>query len=94
MDFKYKIGQAVRVRPDLIGKINKFHKMYKMTSGPKVGDARFVLDKMFPFTGKTVHILDYTWDGVYRVSEISDCVWTDEMFMDEPCDECICEMIL
>lgn len=95
MDYKYKVGQAVRVRPDLVssqgdGPIT----YYKMLSGPNSGYKWFALDKMLPFAGKIVHISEITRNGNYKVKEIGSCVWSDEMFADEPLNECVCRNLL
>lgn len=78
MDYKYKPGDAVRVRSDL-----KYNTDYYMRSGPKANTALIAVDNMVNLAGKIVHISEYSSGGQYRVKEDSErWRWTDEMFED------------
>lgn len=76
MDYKYKPGDAVRVRFDL-----KYNTDYFMWSGPKANTALIAVSNMVDLAGKIVHISEYSTSGEYRVEEDSErWRWTDEMF--------------
>lgn len=77
MDFRYKPGDAVRVRSDL-----KYGADYWMRSGPKENDSALIaVDNMINFAGKTVHISEYSQSDEYRIKEDGErWRWTDEMF--------------
>lgn len=76
MDYKYKPGDAVRVRADL-----KYNTDYYMRSGPNKDAALIAVSNMVNLAGKIVHITDYSASGQYRVEEDSErWRWTDEMF--------------
>lgn len=78
MDYKYKPGDAVRVRFDL-----KYNTDYYMRSGPKANTALIAVSNMVDLAGKIVHISEYSASGEYRVEEDSErWRWTDEMFED------------
>lgn len=78
MDYKYKPGDAVRVRSDL-----KYNTNYFMWSGPKPNTALIAVSNMVDLAGKIVHISEYSASGEYRVEEDSErWRWTDEMFED------------
>lgn len=86
MDYKYKIGQKVRVRADL-----STEQSYRMKSGPdyKYG-SNSTNDDMMRFCGKFVHIKE-TDGGQYLLKEVS-WHWTDEMF--EPESRIVCRSLL
>lgn len=78
MDYKYKPGDAVRVRADL-----KYNTDYYMRSGPKANTALIAVSNMVDLAGKIVHISKYSPSREYRVKEDSEMWrWTDEMFED------------
>ena len=78
MDYKYKSGDAVRVRADL-----KYNTDYYMRSGPNKDTALIAVGNMVDLAGKIVHISEYTANGEYRVEEDGESWrWTDEMFED------------
>lgn len=78
MDYKYKPGDAVRVRSDL-----KYNTDYFMWSGPKPNTALIAVSNMVDLAGKIVHISEYSASGEYRVKEDGErWRWTDEMFED------------
>lgn len=77
MDFKYKLGQAVRVRPDLQdGGVE-----YYMFSGPEANKkTECATWDMCELAGKIVHISQHS-GSLYRVKEdTNDWNWSDEMF--------------
>lgn len=86
MDYKYKVGQRVRIRADLNTK-----QSYRMKSGPdyKYG-SNSTNDDMMRFRGKFVHIKE-TDGGQYLLKEVS-WHWTDEMF--EPESRIVCKSLL
>ena len=86
MDYKYKVGQRVRVRADLSTK-----QSYRMKSGPdyKYG-SNSINDDMMRFRGEFVHI-EGTDSGQYLLKEAS-WHWTDEMF--EPEGRIVCKSLL
>lgn len=75
MEYKYEIGQLVRVRPDL-----ENGEFYAMASGPEAGKRWRVVSDMMGFAGQLVHIRKYSGTGAYWIEEMESCVWTDEMF--------------
>lgn len=78
MDYKYKPGDAVRVRFDL-----KYNTDYYMRSGPKANTALIAVINMVDLAGKIVHISEYSARGEYLLEEDSErWRWTDEMFED------------
>lgn len=86
MDYKYKIGQRVRIRADLNTK-----QSYRMKSGPDYTHAsNCVNEEMMQFCGKSVHIKATDGDQ-YLLREVS-WHWTDEMF--EPESRIVCRSLL
>ena len=80
-EYKYKPGEAVRVRHDLNIKYR-----YYMRSGRYPNQSNnYVNDKMCAFAGQIVHI-NRNWGSQYEIQEDghSFC-WTDEMFEDPNC---------
>ena len=82
MDYRYKPGDAVRVRSDLGYDIT-----YSMRSGPgENSDSIVAVDHMVDFAGKIVHISKYTYLNDYRIKEDEHLYrWADDMF-DGPAD--------
>lgn len=78
MDYKYKIGQAVKVRPDL-----NESKLYAMTSGPTPGEDIFPAVSSTLLCGEIVHIKRYErFAGINAYAICEDgFLWTDEMFV-------------
>lgn len=78
MDYKYKVGDAVRVRSDL-----NYDAEYSMRSGPsKNEDTLIAVDNMVDFAGKIVHIFRYSLYNDYRIEEDGGKRrWTDDMFV-------------
>lgn len=90
-NYKYKIGQAVRVKKDLD---TAGWREYWMRSGPGEGRAfAFTFLSMNKFKGKVVHISEYTSSSRYRIKEDSECIWTDDMF-EGPSQPFICKNLL
>ena len=90
MDYRYKIGELVRVRDDL-----KFGAFYRMLSGPCAGDLNIATASMAELHGQLVHISDHSSGGQYLVEETGGCRWVDDMFeCSESNDECHCESLL
>lgn len=83
MDFKYKVGQAVRVRFDL----QDGGKEYFMRSGPAANkEIECATWDMCGFAGKIVHISAHT-GSVYRVKEDPEnWRWSDDMFFGPAAD--------
>lgn len=77
MDYKFKIGQKVRVRPDLIA----FDKNYYMKSGPNPHVADIVTNEMIRYCGEEITIEDINRNGSGRYLA-KTWFWTDEMFED------------
>lgn len=88
MDFKYKIGQKVRVRSDLRNGAEYF-----MHSGPFAEEESTRIgwsweDRKW-FLGKHVTIESY-YNGSYLIKEDpSDYNWTDDMFEEDKMFSCI-----
>lgn len=78
MDFRYKVGQAVRVRSDL----QDGGKEYFMRSGPLANKTTECATwDMCEFAGKIVHISAHT-GLTYKVKEDPyGWSWSDEMFV-------------
>ena len=76
-NFRYKPGDAYRVRPDL-----SYDTEYRMRSGPKENDDDLIIvNNMIDFAGKIVHISKYTLLNDYRIEEDAYRYrWTDDMF--------------
>lgn len=85
MEYKYKVGQKVRIRRDL-----DCQESYKMVSGPKPGyDPRVSFD-MCKYAGKITTILNC--NITYEVEGCDDWVWSDEML--EPVNQFCCKSLL
>lgn len=78
MNYKYKIGEAVRVRKDL-----SYDRRYYMQSGPDHHKSTNIVTlEMNRLAGEIVHILKY-YGGQYEIKEDKGRFsWTDEMFKD------------
>lgn len=87
-EFKYQVGQLVRVRPDL-----KEGAFYAMKSGPSKMQEIFVLGQMTRFAGKVVRIKICTYEGFYKIQELDNCIWSDDMFT-KPDTLFVCESLL
>lgn len=72
MEYKYKVGDKVRVREDL-----KVDEDYYMEGG-ETRD-RFVVD-MAEFRGKVVTIKEHSGEGKYKIEGDDIYSWTDDMF--------------
>lgn len=71
---KYKIGEQVRVRSDLVSNVRT---EYAMDNSDITNT---VTDRMMNFLGKIVTIADYEY-GQYNIKEDNGVwCWTDEMF--------------
>ena len=78
MNYKYKVGQAVRIRPDL----KPLH-YYYMNSGPGKGQGTNTVSPMLKYAGMIVRISTTSMTGVYLIREDNGkFYWTDEMFKD------------
>lgn len=89
MNYRYKVGDAVKVRRDL-----EYGVRYRMHSGPESNKQyNTVIPEMKKFEGQTVHIEYIGW-GQYQVKEVCGCFWTDEMFESAEESECFCESLL
>lgn len=62
---KYKVGDKVRVRKDLVANYKYGYDYFD--------------EKMAPFVGKVVTISEVV-DGEYEILEDGICLWTEEMF--------------
>lgn len=72
MDYKYKVGQRVLIRPDL-----KPEKNYYMRSGPEADIVNnWAIEEMVERAGKVIQIENIA-DSQYRAVGWN---WTDEMF--------------
>ncbi len=86
MDYKYKVGQRVRVRNDL-----SIRQTYRMKSGPNYKSvSNSVNGEMTQFCGEFVHIEAIHCDQ-YLLKEVG-WHWTDEMF--EPEGRIVCKSLL
>ena len=75
MDYKYKVGQKVRIRKDLTGDAE-----YPMQSGENYGYDPGVSDSMEKYRGQIMTIKRQI-GGVYQLCEDDNCwSWTDTMF--------------
>mgnify|MGYP004513683947 CR=1 FL=1 len=89
MSYRYKVGDAVKVRCGL-----EYGACYYMHSGPNRDEAHnTITPEMKKYEGKIVHI-KYTGYGQYQVKEVTGRFWTDEMFEDTEESECFCESLL
>ena len=86
--YRYKNGQEVTVRPDLV-----VWTRYYMRSGTWAGEAyKDASSHQTDFAGRVVHI-EGKRDGKYYIREDYGANnWTDDMF--DPFDECICTSLL
>lgn len=90
--YRYKNGQAVRVREDL-----EFDKQYFMKSGSDPDKAyavlsRFGRNRQYDFRGQIVHI-SHKANGRYKIVEDSKIYWyTDTML--EPLKPYVCRSLL
>lgn len=77
-DFRYQVGDAVKIRSDLKDDGTDYY----MQSGPAANEeASTYCNEMVDYAGKVVHISGYTWSDEYRIEEDGECYhWTDEMF--------------
>lgn len=75
MDYKYKVGQKVRIRKDLTAGAE-----YPMQSGEKYGFDPGVTEQMEEYRGQIMTIESCT-HGIYVLHEDSDAwSWSDTMF--------------
>lgn len=89
MSYRYKVGDAVKVRDDL-----ECGGGYYMRSGPGIDTTNnSVVPEMKIFKGKVVHIRDSS-AGQYKIEEMSICYWTDDMFAGLETNECYCSSLL
>lgn len=91
MKYRYNVGDAVVVRPDLKMKV-----IYFMESGPNPKTYNIVVDEMKELEGKTVHIAMHL-DDQYLIEEDGRVyAWTDQMFQSqaEYSTACVCESLL
>lgn len=90
MDFRYKVGEAVKVREDL-----ECHTgYYYMRSGPLANVTHNCMtSEMKQLKGQIVHIAAISF-AQYQIVETHDCFWTDEMFTSVKNTECYCESLL
>lgn len=85
MDYKYKVGDRVRVRYDL-----DVQKRYKMVSGPNPGFDPGISADMLEYIGKTAIVSKC--DTVYDLEGCRGFVWSDEMI--EPVKQLCCKSLL
>ena len=93
-DYRYQIGQEVRVRPEL-----DYGEPYYMRSGRKAvrpnegyHDGIIITDDMYMLRDKIVHISGYH-EGYYTVKECRRWKWADDMF-DNTNQVCFCRSLL
>ena len=87
MEYRYKIGDIVKVRSDFTRK-----KCYYMHSGPKSGCEPGTVSCMEKHRGETHTITGYNY-GYYLIDDSEGLCWSDEMF--EPIqNECVCQSLL
>lgn len=91
MEYRYKPGDAVFVRPDL-----KYSPGYWMRSGKNENMEHLAaVGDMLNFADKIVHISGYSRSGSYHIKEDSErWRWTDDMFVGLAGNECYCESLL
>ena len=78
-EYRYKIGDKVRVRADL-HKTTTYDTAYKMRSGPSAGGWCSCKDEQIAFAGKVVTI-SHHHNGGYHIKEAPKDVWfVDDMF--------------
>lgn len=85
MDYKYKVGDKVRIRRDL-----GCQESYKMVSGPKPGYDPGISFNMCKYAGKITTILNR--DITYEVEGCDNWTWSDEML--EPVNQFCCKSLL
>ena len=85
MEYRYKSGQKVRVKLNLI----KFKKEYYMKSGPDTTISDLANSEMSEYCGKIIKIEDIGSNGKYRAVGWN---WTDEMFVSSK--PFVCESLL
>lgn len=85
MDYKYKVGDKVRIRRDLGCK-----ESYKMVSGPKPGYDPGISFNMCKYAGKITTILNR--NITYEVEGCDNWTWSDEML--EPVNQFCCKSLL
>ena len=98
MEYRYKLGQAVRLKKDL--DIYGYQKYY-MKSGPRGRNSEDAILKytyaypdMKPLLGEIVHIKGY-YNGGYMIREMhSSFSIVDDMLESIEEDECVCESLL
>ena len=78
-EYRYKIGDKVRVRADL-HKATTYDTAYKMRSGPKAGGWASCRDKHLIFAGKIVTIKGYKLGGYSITNDPNESIFTDDMF--------------
>lgn len=89
MEYRYKIGEAVKVRDDLM-----YGAFYNMMSGPRpTGNNNIATPNMAECHGQIVHIKGYS-NSQYLVEETGEFRWTDDMFEKLEDNECYCESLL
>lgn len=96
MEYRYKLGQAVRLKKDL--DIYGYQKYY-MESGPRGRNSEDVILKytyaypeMKSLLGEVVHIKGY-YNEAYTIRELGLTI-VDDMLESIEEDECVCESLL
>ena len=96
MEYRYKLGQAVRLKKDL--DIYGYQKYY-MESGPRGRNSEDVILKytyaypeMKSLLGEVVHIKGY-YNEAYMIRELGLTI-VDDMLESIEEDECVCESLL
>lgn len=96
MEYRYKLGQAVRLKKDL--DIYGYQKYY-MKSGPRGRNSEDVILKytyaypeMKSLLGEVVHIKGY-YNEAYTIRELGLTIVDDMLELIEE-DECVCESLL
>lgn len=85
MEYRYKVGQKVRIRPDLndLGE-------YKMVSGTDPGYKPGITYKMVEYAGKVTTISSHR--TTYTLEGFGSWAWADEML--EPVNKLYCKSLL
>ena len=86
MNFKYHVGDFVRIRKDL----SRNAHVYNMVSGPVPFSTNIATSEMVACAGKVFKVSSIR-HGQYRLGEMG-YYWVDEMF--EPISECVCTSLL
>ena len=90
MDYRYKVGDKVRVRSGL----NPGDK-FRMRSGPRNGQVTYgFVDQMADMAGEILTIEHVNSQGLGYDVEENDWCWNDEMLEPAEENECICESLL